>query len=451
MASLHFGIAVRDITPAQSAWLHGYSNRTHLSDGVLEPLSLQCLAVSDGSKTVLILAIDMIGIHAHVCEGLYRLLEHEVGIGEPDVLLTCTHTHFAPGLHDMTFNWPHAGIIGPDPRFVADFQTKLVEAAKESLRKLAPACLQMVRVSAPQVLFNRRTIRADGSVQTNFRYPAVPSNYTFSPTDPEVTVLRIVGDQGVTAVLCNFGCHPVTGGPSPTADHHRISADYPYYVRQSIAANSGCPTLFTLGGAGDAVPVDRYRASRQRIGGILGDSIALAERRFQADDSPDLRTELIHVEAETILHPDHRRVESDFEQARTAFATICDDPDVDPEGLAYAEASAGFALEMNALFRSRLYRRERFAIPVRFVKVGSTVLVGLPFEVLSEFSLKMKAAHPNSVLCSCTGGYQGYLPFAYEYERGGYEATSASTHFVPGTAERLLETTLAKLASWEDK
>ena len=451
MASLSFGVAVRDITPAYPAWLHGYANRTHPSDGVLEPISLRCLAVSDGGRTVLIFAIDMIGVHAHVCQRLYKLLEREVGIGTPNVMLTCTHTHFAPGLHDMRYNRPHAGIVGADPRFVADFEAKLVEAAKESLRNLQPGALEAVRIDTPQVLFNRRTVRADGTVETNFRYPADSQSYAVSPTDTELTALRVVDNLGVKAVLCNFGCHPVTGGPSQADDHYRISADYAFYLRQSIAASYGCPTLFTLGAAGDAVPMDRYGRSRQRIGGILGDSIVLAERRFTADGSTDLETDMIQVEAETILHPDHRRVESDYEETQVALVELCDDPSVDQTGQAYGEAAAGFAAKMNALFRSRLYRRDRFSIPVQFIKIGETVLVGLPFEVLSEFSLKMKARYPNSVLCSCTGGYQGYLPFAYEYDRGGYEATPASTHFVPGTAERLLETTLTKLASWEDK
>jgi hypothetical protein len=79
------------------------------------------------------------------------------------------------------------------------------------------------------------------------------------------------------------------------------------------------------------------------------------------------------------------------------------------------------------------------------VQIGKTVMVGLPFEVLSEISLKMKAKFPDSVLVSCCGGYQGYLPLAYEYDRVGYEATESSTHFVPGTADRILEAILEKL------
>ena len=77
------------------------------------------------------------------------------------------------------------------------------------------------------------------------------------------------------------------------------------------------------------------------------------------------------------------------------------------------------------------------------------MLVALPFEVLSEISLRMKERFPNSVLVSCAGGYQGYLPLEHEYPRGGYEASERSTHFEPGTADRVLELTLDWLAKTE--
>jgi len=71
--------------------------------------------------------------------------------------------------------------------------------------------------------------------------------------------------------------------------------------------------------------------------------------------------------------------------------------------------------------------------------------VCLPFEVLSEISLRLKAAFSQTVLVSIANGYEGYLPFAYEYDRGGYEATADSTHFEPGTADRLVEKVLEEL------
>ncbi len=445
--TLQFGTATRDITPAYPVWMHGYSGRDHPSDGVLEPLQLGCLAISDGQTTLLIVTCDMIGIHADIAQRLAAHLEDLTGVPADHVLISCSHTHFAPALHIQQYTSPRVGLVGPDPRFVADLQLKMVEAAQESLRNLQPASLETARLAAPQVAFNRRTVRPDGSVQTNFRYPLDADRYTIGPIDTELFALRVRDELGVRAVLANFGCHPVTGGPLGDADHYRLSADYPYYLRQALTAAYGCPAFFTLGGAGDAVPQDRFGRSRQRIGGILGESIVLAERRFAADERATLRAEVVALEAETILRTGPA-AEAEYEAAREAFLALLD-AEANPREESYVKANERYQLASNALFRHQLYPDNRFAIPVQFLQIGETMLVGLPFEVLSEFARKMKAAHPHSVLCSCAGGYQGYLPFAYEYARGGYEASSASTHFAPGAADGLLELVLAKLDEWE--
>ena len=68
MDALNFGTAVRDITPAHPVWAHGYASRTRKASGVLERLSLGCLAASNGETKVLIFALDMIGVRTDVCK-----------------------------------------------------------------------------------------------------------------------------------------------------------------------------------------------------------------------------------------------------------------------------------------------------------------------------------------------------------------------------------------------
>jgi hypothetical protein len=273
----------------------------------------------------------------------------------------------------------------------------------------------------------------------NLMYPEDPSPYTFSPVDSELTVHRLVDENGVHGALLNFGCHPVTGC-WPDEDNYKFSADYPYYVRKTVAEKWHCPVLFTLGAAGDAVPMNRRDDCRERIGSVLGNAAILADRTFGEDASGDLQADSIEVEAETIIKTDPPTAEVEYQAARKAVLAI-----QDKKSDAYREAAEVYREKATAYGRSRLYPENKFGIKVQFIRIGGTVLVGLPFEVLAEISLKMKAQFPNSVLVSCCGGYQGYLPLAYEYDRVGYEATESSTHFVPGTADRLLDTILERL------
>jgi len=444
MAELKFGVAQRDITPGHPVWAHGYASRTHPSSGVREALSLVCLAASDGENRILFFALDMIGVQFDVCQELYALLEQETGVGYPNILISGSHTHFAPALHGTTSSEPEVAFVDPDSNYVSEFKRKMIDTAKEALGNLCSMRVETARVRVPQVLFNRRTVRkSDGIVEMNLLYPDDPTPYTFSPVDDELTVHRLVGEDGHQAALLNFSCHPVTGC-SPEEDYYRFSADYIYYARQTISRTWQCPVLFTLGAAGDAAPINRRGDCRQRIGDILGQSTILADRLFQNDASTSLSADSVVLEVETIIKTDPATAEAEYEEARQDVLA-----QKEAKGGAYGQLLNTFRHKMMVYSRARQYPENRTQINIQFVQIGDTVFVGLPFEVLAEIGLKMKQRFPNSVLVSCCGGYQGYLPLAYEYDRGGYEATSSSTHFIPGTADRILELILKRLEVYD--
>lgn len=439
MTELRFGTAIRDITPRYPLWAHGYSARNRKSAGVREPLSLGCLAITDGDTRVLILALDMVGIRADVCDELYGLLDEETGVGYPHILISGSHTHFAPALHGTGFTDPEVGIVDRDEAYVDEVKSKMVEAAEEALASMRARRVEIARIQIPQVVYNRRTVRkSDAVVEMNLMYPEDPARFNFSPVDSELTVHRLVDEHGVHCALLNFGCHPVTGC-SPEEDYYKFSADYPYYARQTIAEKWKCNVLFTLGAAGDAVPINRRDDCRERIGQLLGNAAILAERTFRGDPSTHLRAEVLEVEAETILTTDRSRAEAEYEAARTAVLAAGDSEGGHEN---YRELRQVFEEKMRNFGRVRLYPENRWRIRIQFVQFGRTTLVALPFEVLAEIGLEIKKRFPDSVVISCAGGYQGYLPLAHEYDRVGYEATESSTHFAPGTADRLLEAIL---------
>lgn len=443
-SSLTFGVATRDITPAYPVCLHGYGDRNRKSDGVLDPIAMSCLAVSNGATTLLLVTADMIGIESWRCEELAALVEREVGIDHRNVLIACSHTHFAPSLQWEPGTSPQANGQEPDPRFIEAFRKALVDAARESLRGLQPGRLQSLRLRAPQVLFNRRTVRkADGSVTTNFLYPEDPDQWNFPPVDDQLTVLRVLSETGVRAMLVNFGCHPVTGGAHPERDDaYRISADYPQYLRQTVAEKYACPVLFTLGAAGDAVPMLRRDECRQRIGRILGDTIVLGERACRCDNGGLLRADAIVVECETAMRTDVLAVEGEYAAARAEALRIAEAPDAGQDSAANRSARLRLVRAGCARHRARIYPAPLQAVRVQFMQIGATTLVAWPFEVLSAIGLQIKQRFPNAVLVSCAGGYQGYMPLATDHPRGGYEVSAEAVHFVAGTGDRLLEATL---------
>ncbi|MCK5845203.1 MAG: hypothetical protein KAG97_10880, partial [Victivallales bacterium] len=246
------------------------------------------------------------------------------------------------------------------------------------------------------------------------------------------------------AVLVNYGCHPVTGGYDRDIAHYKTSSDYPHYVRRVIGDVYHCPVFFTLGAAGDTVPVNRFGDSRKSIGSVLGNSVLMAERIYRTCESQDVDTHTLELEVETIVRTSES-AESNYDQAHRKITALLENPDNDFADPEYHEAYADFNRTSHLAFRHRLYPANKHTIKIQFLKIGDLTVVGMPFEVLSEISLKIKERIPNCFIVSCAGGCQGYLPLEHEFSRGGYEASESCAHFKEDTADRLVELIIAKL------
>ncbi|HPN84042.1 MAG TPA: hypothetical protein PK821_01780 [Victivallales bacterium] len=447
---IKFGVATKDITPKKPLWLDGYFGRARPYVSVREPLSLGCLAVSDGTKTVLLFCIDSLGLQHSICLEIFSMLEREVGIDYPDVMLSCSHTHFAPAMRWEGFAGVEGYFISPDQEYLEDLFAKILAAAKESISNMKVGVMETARTYVPQVHFNRRTRRkSDGRIKTSFLYPSNPEELDFSPVDSELFMLRFKDESGVRAVLANFACHPVVNYGERAVSEDMISADFPHYMRETIRAAYGCPALFSLGAAGDVVPMDRYVENRRVIGEILGNSVVLSERRFKADESAKIATASIALKAKTRRNIDSEEAEREFYKLMAEHGPKLFDPEKPagsqiygtPEWEKYNPVIAHY-------YESKLYGKSSFDIPIQFMRIGESVMVSLPFEVLSEIGIEMKKSFPNSVLVSCANGYNGYLPMKHEFDRGGYEISAPAMHFAPDTGDRVLEAILQKLKSF---
>ncbi len=460
MAQIRFGAATRDITPDRPVLLHGYAARDRLAgdrpeDRVSEPLQGGALCLEGtgrrgGRRRVCIVTLDTIGVQAAQDAALRKAAAAASGIAPSDILICSSHTHFAPAISEQIFSSPAVGIAGADARFAASLTARVAEAVRESVESLQEGTLEEYRVSVPSVLFNRRTVVKGSNprrVETSFLYPDQPSGYEFSAVDSQLTALRFTTSLGPRAVFCNFGCHPVTGGRSQE-QFYSVSSDYPWYLRQSIRDAWGCPTFFSLGAAGDSVPMLRLGQAREQIGRTLASALLLGERAFRASGGTDgeavVDSRTVGLEARTILEVDARGAERDYEESRQKALSLLDASDANREARREAVLK-DFGEKMLRAFRARLYQANRFRVEVQLLRIGQTVLVALPFEVLSEISLRIKSAFPQAAVVSVANGYEGYLPLAHEYTRGGYEATVESTHFEPGTADRVLELILSEL------
>lgn len=433
------GCSEIDVTPKHPVWLMGYAARTQKSNGVTEPISIGAIAISKDNTTLLFISCDLSGISYQKQDQIKRRLHDSLGISRDNITISCSHTHFAPGLSERLSINPEDGFIEPDPDFHTDFMEKLEIAASRSLENLESASLHLLKIDTPQVLFNRRTVKKDGTVETNYTYPDHAEELVFQPYDGELSVLKFSTTNGPKAMLVNFGCHPVTGGFDQEDDFYKISADYPFYLRHYLKEEYKCHVSFTLGAAGDTVPIRRYGQSRQKIGRILADSICLNEKKFHPIQIDELKVVKIGFEAETLVNVDASCLAEFDKQRAKARENNINRNVTDSRGSANLALTDSYYIAGEKVAQLKRYPDNRWSTDISIVQMGDVRIINSPFETSSEISLKLKEANPNTILFTCTNGYEGYLFPAYEFERGGYEIAPHSSNFKPDTADRLVE------------
>ena len=436
---LKMGCAKVDITPGVPVFLRGYGSRNALSDGIEERLEAGVMILAQGRKRILVLTLDNLGISIQSCRSIYADLKKQCGFDENSTYLCCSHTHFAPGICDYYVTVPKGQIeIGRYPAekgYYPLLLRRLVAGVKEAEANLEAVELEETVIPVSCLSFNRRPIqKTTGKVVTNYTWPTETADeYDFPPVDTQFYVWRFKAGGALKAILGRFSCHPVTGGN----DQYAVSADYPGYFQKYIKEYFGCPGFFMLGNAGDVVPIQRKGTARSDIGRVLASAVRLAERTFRKVETFKLDNTIVTVPLKLRVKCSRRKAEQLWQNA-------------------LAEAKAGAMgrhdLAMMGYKHNfvNMYPSDDVEVPLRLLRLGSKVLVGLPFEVLTEIGLRLRKACPEAVLTSITGGYDGYLPLAKDYKYGGYE-TVTGARFNVNAGDRVLAAAIKAVQEFQAK
>jgi hypothetical protein len=222
----------------------------------------------------------------------------------------------------------------------------------------------------------------------NYELPTRSQNVTFGPDDPRVGVLRVVDEDGAPiASLVNFACHPT----SSTDRMYAISADYPGVMKRLVEAEEGGICLFALGCAGNLVPIQRKGLSKRRLGLSLGGEVLK-------------RLQWLPVAGDLPLAARQHSVELTYKEEK------------------------------------RVDGRHTLRVELQALRIGETVLLGLPGEILVELGLALRERARMQAplfLISMANESIGYICHRRAFEEGGYEPTSS--RFVPGSGEMLVD------------
>ena len=445
MNTLQAGFSRVNITPMLGIPIAGYF-KPRFAEGVLDELEVNALALSDGKKKVVVMAVDHCGLLTDILDNFRAHIAEVTGIPADAVFIHSTHTHTGPKLE----------LNSEDPLINEYYQflyNKIADAAVMAINDLKPAKMGWAVSKAPNISFVRRFRMKDGKVRTN---PGVGNPDILHPigdVDDRVNVLRFDREGAETIVLTNFGCHPdVVGG-------NLISGDWPTLYRAKLEkAMDNVKTLFFNGAQGDINHVNVWAKG--------GDHNDMFHDFDDVDRGYGHARHMANVVAGAVMQVYDKVNYTDVDTINHQVKTICVPSNMPkPEDMPLAHKYNDLhlagrddlipfeAMELTTVVAEagRMVRLEHgpaeFPMYLSVVTIGNVAMVGIPGEPFNGVGIGLKEAKDWDMVMPCcnTNGKEGYFPMQDAYDEGGYEARSSN--YKAGTAELLIKEGKALLDS----
>ncbi len=422
------GFSRLDITPPLGSDLSGYFTR-RAAKGVLDPLYINAVAIQNGTQTLVLIAIDYIGIDFEHSTKIRELISERTSVPTDCIIISALHQHTSPCIADVK-KWFTAL---RDDTFLEILYRKLGDAAVMAMDDLKDASLSTASKETDEpISFVRRYFTKENGVQTN---PSTSKNILLGRCDEADNTVRLVrfSREGANDIaLVNFSTHPdVIGG-------EYISADWPGFTRRFVEEYiPGVSCAFFTGCQGDSNHIDFFKPKTERIKNndgychsrYMGETVAAAVKDMWNNtkpcDSTDIFAKSVTVYNRTNLqdvdkYDEYKAWYDDYEAGRLGY---------DPSIAELAYASRIIQLRTSKIFRP---------IPISVLGFGDILFVGFGGEPFTSYGDAIRALAPDKfVVCAvCTNGYEGYFPTKEAFEQGGYEALSSL--FTPSVEEEII-------------
>ena len=425
---LKAGFARIEATPPFGADLAGYFYRRSAS-GILDPIYLNAVAISNDEKMVLLISADYIGIKLDESLEIRTLISEKTGVAVDHILLAALHQHTSCAIDKKR------GSGLKDTEYINVLYRKFADVSKMAIDDLKEATIgYAAKETAEPIAFVRRYFADDGSVHTNPNTTKVNIVKRCDEADNTVRVVRFAREGAKDIAIVNFATHPdVIGGES-------FSADWLGHTRRYVEAdNDDVSCIVFTGTQGDSNHVDffkptteRYKGTRYEHSKYMGRTIADVVRDVWGNivltDKSDIYSETTVIYNKTNVegideYDKYKAWYADHEAGRLGYK---------PHITELAYASRIIRLRNSPILRP---------VPLTVVSFGDALIVGFGGEPFTAYSAVARALAPDKFVLTavCANGYEGYFPTEKAFAQGGYEAKSSL--FTP-TLEREILTAL---------
>lgn len=400
------GVARTRLTPFWGVELTGWGYYVERRwERVHDHLNATALAVDDGRRQVVIVALDLMVIDVRFTRLTRERIRDATGLAAESILLTCSHSHNAPAAGGLL------GVGECDPLYEDWASRQAATAAILAWRAREPATVRAGHADVPDLSFNRT--RAGGAIDARL-----------------AALLVQKADGSPMAVVANFGAHPTVGTESRPWD---VSRDVPGQVCDGLeAAFPGATALYLQGACGDVNFLRDFHALEcQHVPGRR-----LVERAIEAlERAGEMPEPVVAAAQESAILPTRRWTREELERDRREAERRLAEDDVKgwretigrsmtnrPDDMVgrhggderkAVRAMCRFQLEWTEKMLCDFEDRpETLSTEVQAVRIGDLYCVANASEFFSPFALdvRRRAGVPEVMIACYSNGRIGYLP-----------------------------------------
>ena len=446
-------MAQMNITPPVGGRLAGHFYEI-FSTGIHDSLWAKAMVLQQGDEKFAFVFCDLIGLTQNISTSARKLASGKTGIPVKNILIAAAHSHTGPLFYGFQHTYFHSKAIASDgidqheridyPNFLIHQIEKAIVAANRGLK---PIEMEAGVGEQENLSFNRRYYMKDGTVLFN---PG-PLNPNIAgpagPIDPAVGILLIRDPKskkyegGLTVFAMHADC---IGGTE-------ISADYPYYLEQTLKKKFGKKFIpaFSLGPSGDINDINVKKdqpiysdSNTEKIGETLGKTVIKTIPKLKVITTPSFA-----MLSSKIFLPLQIPTREQIDSAKELINNLYK---VSQTG-AYIKNAVGESGDFLKRVEMSKYlalknQKPSVQVEVQVFRIDSqTAIVGLPGELFVELGLAIKKRSPfkNTIVMTVCNDKTSYIPTKKAFKEGSYEVTNSIIK--PGGGEMLVETAVKLL------
>lgn len=436
-AAYQAGFARVDTAPPSGIPIPGYFHK-RVAEGTLDPICVECVAVSDGEHAALIYSVDNLHIPSVFFKRIFQEITEATGVSRDRIFVHSTHTHTGPtvGTRDA--------FTEEENRLAREYADKLIkqlaETGRAALEDCAPTKIAAAKTVCTGISAIRRYRMKDGSVRTN---PGITNPNVEGPLgtpDETLQVIRFKRTGAPDIAIVNFGTHPDTVGGT------MYSADWPGVVRKTFEAGvgDGVKCLFLNAAQGDVnhhirnPSPGRAALARADIHFHMGRAVAGVAMGVWdiCEEIPDGQ---VRGAVTSVRMPANVPTADEIKWVELFDAGK-------KEEIPLGSMEIMTLTSPGSRVRTLRNGPDHFDILVSSIAIGDSIaFAGLPCEPFVDIGRDIKAQSPfRTTIISClTNGAEGYIPSTKAHQEGGYEGLSS--RFAAATGDRLVAAQVEQL------